>query len=264
MKASTAASSDLALLFSWDPTGRRRLALAGFIIGSLILHALCFYAFQIIYPPTVALLPPPGRVTLISASTQEGRSLLNWLEAEDPALASTTQPLPGGKTLTLPTVQHAPSYLMRRPKLRELPPSPEDSTIPSAHPPAPIETRTALKAIVPETTSTTVRLSTNLEALGPIQMPKMQFDSSNPETPSVAEFRIAIDGTGAIRYIFLENSSGDVNLDEQARKHLSLSRFPSIRNLRSENGNQLTWGTATVEWGNDIVLSPAPAETVAP
>ena len=58
-----------------------------------MLHALCFYAFQIIYPPAVALLPPPGRVTVIAPNTQEERVLLRWLEAEDPALASTTQPL---------------------------------------------------------------------------------------------------------------------------------------------------------------------------
>ena len=58
----------------------------------LLLHALCFYVFQIIYPPAVALLPPPGRITVIAPNTEEGRVLLRWLEAEDPALASTTQP----------------------------------------------------------------------------------------------------------------------------------------------------------------------------
>ena len=54
---------------------------------------LCFYAFQIIYPPAVALLPPPGRVTMIAPNTHEERVLLQWLEAEDPAIASTTHPL---------------------------------------------------------------------------------------------------------------------------------------------------------------------------
>ena len=84
------------LIFAWDPRRQRKFAIAGFLFGSLALHALGFYLFQIVYPPAVALLPPPGRVSLISPDSDEGRVLLRWLEAEDPALASTTQPPPDG------------------------------------------------------------------------------------------------------------------------------------------------------------------------
>ena len=125
------AFGDLSLVFTWEEPRRRRLALTGFLVGSIVLHALCFYAFQIIYPPAVALLPPPGRVTVIAPNTEEGRGLLRWLEAEDPALASTTQLPADGKSLAMPTIQHAPSYLMRQPALREMPPAPPDPPIPA-------------------------------------------------------------------------------------------------------------------------------------
>ena len=51
-----------ALLFSWEPPRRGQFALAAFLALSLTAHALCFYIFQIVYPPTVSLLPPPARV----------------------------------------------------------------------------------------------------------------------------------------------------------------------------------------------------------
>ena len=257
MSAPLASESDLGLVFTWDQPRRRRLAITGFLVASVVLHALCFYAFQIIYPPAVALLPPPGRVTVIAPNTEEGRVLLRWLEAEDPALASTTQPPADGKSLAMPTIQHAPSYLMRQPALRDLPPSTLDPAVPSARPPGPVEPPHAPIQTVAKIVPTMVLLSPELETLGAMHSPAMRFTAAGHESPQAAQFRVAVDATGAVRYCFLENSSGDAALDEQARKHLALSRFSSI-----ENG--FVWGTATVEWGNDIV-APSPAtESVAP
>src|SRR4051812_27154021 len=96
MRASSAVADESDLLFSWDKEQKRGGALAAFLFGSLLLHAVCFYFFQIVYPPAIALLPPPGRITVISQNTPEGRVLQSWLEAEDPALASTTLPATQG------------------------------------------------------------------------------------------------------------------------------------------------------------------------
>jgi len=252
------AFGDLSLVFTWEEPRRRRLALTGFLVGSIVLHALCFYAFQIIYPPAVALLPPPGRVTVIAPNTEEGRGLLRWLEAEDPALASTTQLPADGKSLAMPTIQHAPSYLMRQPALKEMPPAPADPPIPSARPPAPVEPFRAPIQTVAGIVPTIVRLSPELETLGAMHPPKMKFRTSGHESPRAAQFRVAVDENGAVRYCFLENSSGDAALDEQARKYLALSRFSPIENRKSKIENGFVWGTAMVEWGNDIV-APSPA-----
>jgi TonB family protein len=228
------------------------MSIAGFLFASVLLHALCFYIFQIIYPPAVALLPPPGRVNLIAPNSEEGRVLLRWLEAEDPALASTTQPPADGKSLSMPTIQHAPSYLSRQPALREPPPLVPDLRVPSAQPPGPVETPPVQIQTEPKISTTTVRLSPELETLGAMLAPEMKFAASSREAPEAAQFRVAVNESGAVRYCFLENSSGDSALDEQARKYLALCRFSPMSSPASKIENGLLWGTATVEWGNDI------------
>ena len=266
MSAPLLSENDPRLVFAWDQPGRRKWTIAGFLVGSLLLHALCFYIFQIIYPPAVALLPPPGRVTVIAPNTEEGRVLLRWLEAEDPALASTTQPPADGKSLAMPTIQHAPSYLTRQPALKDMPRGRFRSGAFAQRSTA-RRRRAATSANSkwrPTLLPPIVRLSTELETLGAMQSPEMKFTASGHESPQAAQFRVAVNENGAVRYCFLENSSGDAALDEQARKYLALCRFSAIRNPQSEIRNDFVWGTATVEWGNDIV-APSPAtESVAP
>lgn len=277
------------LIFGWERPGRGKWTIAGFILASLFVHALGFYIFQIVYPPAVALLPPPGRVSLIAPNSDEGRLLLSWLDAEDPALASTTQLPTEGKSLVMPTIQHAPSYLNRQPALKDLPPAPLPLRIPSARPPAPVELPAKHVEAIMKVVPTIVRFSAELEPLGSAQTPDMKFNASGRESPQAAQFRIGVNENGEVRHCFLQNSSGDASLDEQARKYLALTRFsilhplpavalakegqssrrgvgPSLRAVGSseqEAGPEailasLTWGTATVEWGNDIAPSSPP------
>jgi TonB family protein len=258
-------ANDPRLVFAWDKPGRRKRAIAGFLFGSLLLHAFCFYIFQIVYPPAVALLPPPGRVSLIAPNTEEGRVLLRWLEAEDPALASTTQRPTDGKPLPLPTIQHAPSYLTREAALKEIPAPPSDARVPSAQPPAAVERPLAQIANAPRTVPTTLRFSPELEALGSAQSPELKFIASGKESPEVAQFRVAVNDRGDVRSCFLEKSSGDAALDQQARKYLALCRFSPVQNPESKIQNGSTWGLVTVEWGNDIVFPPSThPESTAP
>lgn len=257
-------ASESHLVFAWDQPGRRKWTVTGFLFGSLAFHALCFYAFQIIYPPAVALLPPPGRVSLIAPNTDESRVLLRWLEAEDPALATTTQALADAKLFTMPTIQHAPSYLTHQPALRDIPPLTTDLRVPSAQPPAPVERPHPQVPAVGKIVGTVVRFSPELEALGTLQSPPAKFAASGHESPQPAHFRVAANETGEVRYCFVEISSGDPALDEQARKYLALCRF-SILHSPSSILPSLTWGTATIEWGNDIVAPlPKNPETNSP
>ena len=265
MSAPLLSENDPRLVFAWDQPRRRKWTIAGFLFGSLLLHAFCFYIFQIIYPPAVALLPPPGRVSLIAPNSEEGRVLLRWLEAEDPALASTTQRPTDGKPLPLPTIQHAPSYLTREPALKEIPATPSELRLPSAQPPSAVERPRSQTASTPKIAGTILHFSAELEALGSVQSPELKFTATGHESPDVAQFRIAVNELGEVRSCFLEKSSGDTALDEQARKYLALCRFSAIRNPQSTIHNDLTWGLVTVEWGNDIVLPPSTrTESTAP
>src|SRR5947209_2857049 len=96
-------------IFNWNPPSKRRAVLISCIGVSAILHAFCFYLFQIIYPPTVALLPPPARVNIITPDSEGGRVLLRWIEAEDPALSSTTQ-RPPASVIQPPAPGYVPSF----------------------------------------------------------------------------------------------------------------------------------------------------------
>ena len=250
------------LVFGWDKPGGGKWTLGGFILASLVAHAFGFYLFQIVYPPAVALLPPPGRISLISPNTDEGRQLLGWIEAEDPALASTTLTPPDAKALSLPTIQHAPSYLGRQPALKDLPPPPPALRIPSARPPAPIEKPTSATPLITKPVPTVIEFSSELESLIAAQTPELKFNASSREAPQASRFRVAVNETGDLRYCFLETSSGDAALDEQARKYLAASRFPAVRNSPAAAVSPLIWGTATIEWGNDV--NPPPSASPAP
>ena len=109
------------LLFSWDSPRRRQAAFLAFLALSLLAHAVCFYIFQVVYPPAVTLLPPPARVALITPASEEGRTLLRWIDAEDPAVAFTTHRPPEARLRALPKVEHVPSYHAMEPTLKELP-----------------------------------------------------------------------------------------------------------------------------------------------
>src|SRR6266480_7315606 len=128
------------LLFNWGAPRRRNLALIGFLVASFAAHVACFYLFQIVYPPTVSLTPAPQRVNLISANSEQGATLLSWIDAEDPALAFTTRRPSDAKRYLLGKIQHVPSYSATEPALKEAPPLIVDLRIPSAQPPGPVPT----------------------------------------------------------------------------------------------------------------------------
>lgn len=261
MIASTAAP----LIFRWAPPRKRRRALIVFLILSVLVHALCFYIFQIVYPPTVALLPPPARMTLISPDNPESLALLRWVEAEDPALATTTQRTPDAKSFVLPRIDHRPFYATHQPKLRTLSPPALDLSIPSAEAIGPVRPpRMKGNTAAMGVTRRTVALFSDLPAsLGGPSFADFKFHLSRPDAPANARFRVAIDGGGAIHFCFLIESSGDPALDEQARNFLQLCRFKAGENAPT-SPTGLFWTTTTILWGNDLASDVSPSPVPSP
>jgi len=245
------------LLFSWDSPRRRRAAFLGFLALSFLAHAVCFYIFQVVYPPTVTLLPPPARVALITPASEEGRTLLRWIDAEDPAVAFTTHRPPEARLRALPKVEHVPSYHAMEPALKELPPFEIDSRAPDSQPPAAVPLMRQKSADTVRPIPTSVSFSNELDAFGPVILPELKFVGSNGETPEAIRFRVAVSRLGEIRYCFPMNSSGDPGLDEQARLYLTRCRFSRSDLADRKPGSSLTWGIATIEWGSDIARPQA-------
>ena len=257
------AVAPISLIFSWAPARRRARALIVFLVASIILHAACFYVFQIVYPPTVALLPAPARVSLISPDDSESIAFLRWVEAEDPALATTTQRPPGNKAIDLPKLQHIPSYATHEPKLKGLPPTTPDLSIPTSAAIGPVRIPILSTAALapPVAHKTSVQFSESTDALGVPAVPGFTFQASRIDAPANARFRVAVDAGGAIRFCFLIESSGDPALDEQGRRFLQFCRFAPNENVSSDE-RALGWRVATILWGNDI--TPPSLSTPAP
>jgi hypothetical protein len=253
------------LIFSWDSPRRQKLAITVFLALSLGAHALCFYIFQIVYPPTVALLPPPARVTLITAASEEGRALLRWIDSEDPALAFTTQRPPDTRLHALPKAEHVPSYSAMQPTLKDIPPLERDLRIPSCHPAGAV--RLARQKTTPAmgVFTTSVSFSKEFDVFGDPTLPQANFAASNEETPQTVRFRVGVNKLGEIRYCFPVNSSGDPALDEQAHLYVARCRFPKSSVNSGKADSFLTWGIATIEWGNDIARPQTqPGASVTP
>ena len=253
------------LLFTWDSPQRQKTMLAVFLMLSVVAHALCFYVFQIVYPTPVAVLPPPARITFITPDSEEGRTLLRWIDAEDPAVAFTTNPAPGAKLGALPKTEHVPSYSTVRPLLKELPPLKPDLRIPSSRPPGVVRSVARKTASAKSTARTYIFFSEELDQFGPPSLPQSGFAASTEDTPETLRFRVAVNDLGEIRYCFPINSSGDPALDEQAHLQVLRSRFSPTRGAATKPGSSLAWGMATIEWGSDVARpQQAPAANVTP
>jgi hypothetical protein len=249
------------LLFNWDVPRRRNLTLIGFLVASFTAHLASFYLFQVVYPPTVSLTPAPQRVNFVTGKSEEGATLFRWLDAEDPALASTTRRPPEAKRNLLGKVQHIPSYTANEPALKEPPPLTVDLRIPTAQPPGPVPMRHPPKPTPLGTVPTNVAFSNELDRLGQPTFVPTTFKASTDEPPQNAEFRVAVNRQGAVVYCFGVTSSGDPALDEQARQYLALCRFSG---RSTPNEDSLVWGIATIEWGNDVATSSAKPSPSAP
>ena len=253
------------LLFGWDYPRWRKTTLATFLVLSLIAHALCFYVFQIVYPAPVALLPPPGHVTFITSHSEEGRTLLRWIDAEDPAVAFTTDLPPGAAFGALPKTEHLPSYSAVGPMLKELPTLKPDLRIPSSRPPSAVHFASRKTASVRGSAKTYISFSRELDQFGVPSPPKSEFAASNEDAPEALRFRVAVNDLGEIRYCFPINSSGDPALDEQARLEVVRSRFAQNKQTGNKADSALVWGMATIQWGSDVARpQQAPAATVTP
>lgn len=232
------------LIFNWSAPRKFPTSFVVFLIASAVIHLLCFSLFQIVYPATAALPPPPARLALIGGNSDaEAQALLRWVEAEDPALAMTTQRAPDALSQRLPNLRHVPSYAAHQPQLRDIPPDAPDLRIPSIAPPGPVETASPSSATPPPASARPTAVL--LDDGSAIETPSFSFHASRDGAPENARFRIALDGQGTVRHALPIGSSNDRALDEQAANFLQLCRFaPSAEEQR--------WIVVTILWGNDI------------
>lgn len=242
--------------FAWPTRLKSSWRLAGLIFAMLFLHSAAFFLFQAATP---VINPPPRTappVQLLTAFTPDGRvspenqSLLRWIEAEDPALVAR---IPNVEMPPLPSVPYQASYTKYRTAPLVAPPEPVTVQFPPARDalslimsgePAPQRTQEAVKA-----QQTRIVLSANLATRAPSSInfhPKAK--TTKPMEP--AQFIVGVSQTGEVQFIFpqQEDSDGTGALVGEAIEFLgSLAFVPAPEST-------VAWGTATVEWGDEIAL----------
>src|SRR5437867_4051732 len=100
MNSVIAQSAAEPLIFSWDSPRGEKLAIAVFLAISLVAHAVCFYIFQLVYPPTVAVHFARQKTALPITVAKTSVSFSNELEVfgvpilPEPAFVASNEEMP--------------------------------------------------------------------------------------------------------------------------------------------------------------------------
>ena len=246
------APADSGLTFDWPERDRFPLILFACVFVSLVVHTATFFVFQVVYPQRVTIPPPPPLVSLLTPSTPENAALLQWIDAEDPALVASARSVVPPDLLK---VAYRPSFSI----VRTAPLGSVETPVPFQFPPA----RTALSIIAsaaprpaPEASAplpmrTTIRLSPIL-ADRPLKPPP-SFEWKHRVDQPLQPLRalIGVTDRGAARFAFVQRSSGDERIDAEAISQLEHLTF-------GPSDTPITWGLATVDFGAEAYLSSPP------
>ena len=245
------------LIFAWPERYHVSFKLAWFLLISFGVHASAFYFFQIVYPPTKALLPQPAQFTLLAPTNQENKLLLQRIESEDPACVVVP-------ALVLPEqpvkIEYKPYFEQLHDTLQLPELTPDRAAYPPVESPAAL-VNTQLSApeipqIVATPAPTEMTVSGELRARSPKKLPSISFTTRSETLLDRATFLFAVSDLGEVRYCFLEHGSGDAAVDAKAASYLKTLRFS-----RSQIG--MEWGFASFHWGDDLYTPQKSAAAAA-
>jgi hypothetical protein len=237
----------------------RFVPLLGFILLSVCVHAFGFYMFQTIYPPAGRVRPPPVQVGLLSPGTPEADAILRWIDSEDPALAAQPARAPIPDLMTLPYI---PSYksVHARPAMARAP----DQPIPYPDGASGLDlvklaaSRPAVPPPPAAPAATAISFSGPLTGAALDPLPSLAgIREADLVALQPARFLLGVSERGEVRYVFIQEASGDKNVDAGAGRILEQVRFrPSAA--------PLTWGFATFYWGSAVYARSSAAPEVQP
>jgi hypothetical protein len=243
---------NLPLLFSWDPKKWLPGWLWLFVPLSALAHAASFFLFRVVYPNHPSLPFTPPRVVLLNNSLPEHAPLLQWIDTHNPALLAP----PVTDSAQLPLAE--PTYRSSFQSIHTEPAPPPKESV-STEAPSVFSSLTLLRTrdsspapVVPPRpqTPTTVRISTELQARSP-SAPILLVSLAPARPMPSPRFLLGVTDRGMVRFIFLQNGSGDDALDEAASQALAQIQF-------QPGSPPVTWGFATVEWGDPAAQGPKP------
>lgn len=213
---------------------------------SFLAHAASFLLFQVVYPQRVTVPPPPPQIQLLSPATPQYDAIMNWIEAEDPALVASAYSVRPANLLEVP---YRPSFAVQRTAPRGVPEAPVAWQYPAVRNPLAIirsgEPPPPAPPLEPGPLPTRLTLSPTLAAQTLIQPPDLRTSvrSAMPVEPS--RYLLGVTDRGEVRFVFLQQSSGNAALDTAGAGSLSRASFDPI-------ARPITWGHATIAWGDEV------------
>lgn len=246
------------LLFEWDRPPRFRWKFLLLILLSAVVHVGTFFLFQIVYPPRVTIPPPAPEVSLLLPTSPENRALLRRIEAEDPALVASA---PSATPPDLFKQKYLASYQTVRTQPRTVAAEAAVTRYPAPKDPLTIIRSIAQPAQLANVplppVPTRIEFSAALSARAPSEIPPWTFTQKAATPLEPAAFLIGITDRGEPRYIFQQRSSGDPQLDAQAAAQLPRIDF-------QHSDAPITWGIATITWGDDAYAENQKSEARNP
>jgi hypothetical protein len=204
-------------------------------------HVFCFYLFHVVYPTTTSLLPPSAQITVLDPNSSRDKSLLEWIEVNDPAKVSAPRFDSGLVSKLAPRYKPSFSSLAL-----ELKPSDASDAPPRGIPSIfSAETLIPMRTRPPASDSPKV-FSSRLDIASTLQQRPLVSSPALPVASTLAEptsFFIGINPVGEVDFVFLRKSSGSSPLDETAEAF--------IRSLHFQSGPDRGWGVVTLHWGGN-------------
>lgn len=214
------------LTFMWHHPYRIPWMLTVFMGLSVLLHAISFYAFQVVYPTATTLRIPAARLTIVDLADPAYFHLQNWVMAENPSHIMSTLQMPEAEEQKLAKVDHKPSFAATSPRLLtpsfagvEAIPVPGDLFESLALPKRPTTAGAAVAVDLPPV---------RLVASGDLQLvlaENIELPEDVPTEPldSMA-FLVTVDDRGKIGAVLLVESSGVESADRFAERLLNDAR----------------------------------------
>lgn len=222
-----------------------------FLFCSFVLHAFCFYLFQVVYPPSERFTPNPARITFLSGNDSNSRAKLTSLEDRVVYFDSSGSDSAARVRIEDYTVAFKPSFAGYAPKLRELPETERGSALPptiefhrtdlpAPSPPAPAERPGPVAERTPGP-----RLDLEGQLAGRLTGGAGDWEWTPEESKALegrhAIIRLAVDEKGAVRHALVHRGI-ESGLDAGI-----LARVRAMR-LAAAPGGGLVWGTLRLEW----------------
>ncbi len=257
MSAEPAAAEqpDVPLTFAWWETRTFPRLLPVFIVLSLAANAVAFFIFQVNTAPTATIPRPAPHVYLLSPSAPENAAFMNWLAAEDPALAAGQAEAPAQG---LATATYLPSFGTTRTAARYLPREISAMPFPSGRDAMEVIRSATAEAPAPQKSlvamaETKLSLSGGLAGRAWTTRPVIQAKSATPLGD--AQFLLGVTPRGEVQYVFLQRPSGDSasaqTADAVAARALAAASLAPVE-------GEMAWGFASIAWGPEIYGNTPP------